>query len=490
MAPTRFAGHSYDGEGASGAHGVKWNAISLVGRQGLIMIFSLVLARLLGPGAYGVIAQASIYISLTTLILDQGLTAALVSRRSVSREAAAAASTVNVVLGISVAVVTILIARALADFFRTPSLQPVLWVLGAALILKALAIVPRMLLTRSMSFRAIAISDVGGALIGGLAGIIGALSGLDYWALVLQLVLSDCFAAVVLVVSARPPWPGLRFSAIRGDASFSGRVFVGNLVSFSSRNVDNILIGRVFGANDLAYYSLSYRVLLTPVQMIGQVVTRVLFPAISRVRDDLTAVQTLIVRSTGTISSIAFPLMGFVAVSAVESVNVFLGAEWAPAIVVLQVLAVTGARQAVTAINAPVLLGLGLSKVHLRFNLVAAFVQIAGMILGLPWGIYGVAVGYTVAGIMLTPIIFWLQSKYAALSWARQIASFVPPLVGTLMAVLVYLLTDLLPLSDAGRLIIGGVLSGSIYILTMRLFFSKFFDEVFKEIQSVLRSRN
>lgn len=467
----RFESHDYgDGGDRSGVNGIKWNGIALVGRQSLILLFSLILARLLGPEAYGIIAQAGIYIAFTTLLLDQGLTAALISRNRVDRASVGAAATVNIGLAVLFAVGTVAVAPLLAGFFATPELNLVLQVLGAGLVLKALAVVPRMLLMRRMSFRAIAIADIAGSAAGGVAGIVAVLLGSGYWALVLQLLVSDLVAALLLVIAARPPLPNFRFASLRGDAGFSVRVFFGNLVSFASRNTDSILIGRYFGANDLAFYSLAYRVLLTPVQMIGQVVTRVLFPAIARSKSNLSHVGTLIIRSTGTISLISFPLMALIAVSAPDTVLIFLGSAWLPAVGVLQVLAITGARQAVTAVNAPVLLGLGLSRTHLWFNLGAATTQIAGMVAGLPWGYFGVAVGYTIAGLLLTPVIIGLQVKYASLPWRTQLAVLIPPLLATVVASLAYIALYAAPLEPVARLAVGVGLFGGTYVAYLLVF--------------------
>lgn len=469
MGRKRFEEHSYDGDGASGAHGVKWNAVALVGRQGTILIFSVLLARLLGPTSYGVVAQATIYTSFVALLLDQGLTAALISRKTVSAKEVGAAASVNLVLAAALGAVTFLVSGIIAAFFATNELEAVLNVMGMALILKGGAIVPRMLLMRTLHFKAIAISDVVASFVGGLAGVVAALGGLSYWSLVIQIVTTDLVAMVLLLAMARAPLPNLHFPAVAAHLAFSSRVFVGNLVSFSSRNVDNILIGRFFGADALAQYSLAYRVLLTPVQMVGQVVTRVLFPAVARSRERLTEVGDLIIRSTRSIALVSFPGMALIAVSAPDTVPLFLGVAWLPAVAVLQVLAVTGARQAVTAVNAPVLLGLNLSKQHLRFNLVAAVVQIAGMVAGLPWGILGVAVGYTIAGFVLMPLIIGLQVRFAKLSVRRQIGALVPAAAGALLAIVPYLALYFTDLPSVLRLTVGAVSGALVYFVYLRL---------------------
>ena len=452
----------------SGSASVRWNAVAMVGRQGAILVFSVFLARLLGPTSYGVVAQASVYITLTTLLLDQGLSASLISQHAVSRRAAGTAVTVNLLLALVFAAVTVPLAEPLAVFLHTPELVLVLPVLGAGLLLKAAQIVPRMLLMRTLDFRAIAVSDVGSAVAGGILGVVAGLIGFGYWAIVVQLVSSDLLAAIVLIVAARPPLPALAFRSLAGSAGFGARVFTGNLLSFVSRNIDNLLVGRFFGPTQLAYYSLAYRVLLSPVQMVGQVVTRVLFPAISRVRDDHARVSALTLRCIRAIAFVSFPFMAFVAVSAPDTVVTVLGPRWLPAVLVLQILAVTGARQAVTSINGSVLLGMARSDLHLRFNIAAAVVQVGGIVAGLPFGIVGVATGYTIAGLVLTPVIGWLQKHLVGTSYTAQAGSVLPALHGAAWLVAVYLLLDLTPIGAGPRIAIGLVAGVAAYALVLR----------------------
>ncbi len=482
----QFTSHEYGDDGASGARGVKWNAIGLAGRQAILLGFSLLLARIIGPASYGLIAQAIILSSFMTLLLDQGLTAALVSRKSISSQQASAASSVNLLLGAGLGMAMVLFADAYAAFFRAPELSAVVIVLGVALILKALAIVPRMLLTRRLNFRAVAIADVAGALVGGIGATAFAVTGGSYWSLVLQIVAADAVVCALLLIFGRPPLPSMQLRVIRDDMSFGLRVFAGNIVSFGSRNADNLIVGRVFGAEALAFYSLAYRVLLTPVQMVGQVVTRVLFPLIARSREDLSMIRALVTRSTVSIAVLTFPVMALIAVVAPDIVPLVLGDEWMPAVPVLQILALTGARQSVTAVNAPILLGLGRADVHLRFNIAAAVVQVAGMVLGIPWGILGVSVGYTVAGLALTPIIFLIQKRLIGLSCRGQLMALMPPAVCAILAILPYLLLIQVLPYEGPRLAIGALLAVAIYLSVLRLAFVATWRSVWEEFARLI----
>jgi PST family polysaccharide transporter len=483
--------HSYsDHAPATGSSSVKWNGLALVGRQLVVVFFSILLARMLGPASYGIVAQATVYITLTTLILDQGLSSALISRESISRRLAGAASTLNFLLAVGIAAVTIPLAAPIATFLNTPALVTVLPVLAAGLVSKSAAVVPRLLLQRKLMFRWLAVTDIGSALVGGLAGLACALSGLDYWSIVVQLLVTDVIALIVLLAAARPPLPNLAFGELSTVFGFGARVFVGNLISFASRNVDSIVVGKFLGEAQLGYYALSYRVLLTPIQMIGQTVSRVLFPLVARRQSDLPEVSRLLLKSTRGLALISFPLMAFVSVSSLDSIPLVLGDAWRPAIPVLAVLALTGARQSVTSINAPILLGLGRADTLLKFNTTAAIVQIAGMFAGLPFGILGVATGYTIAGLILTPLILVIQRRLVGTGYVQQCASVWPALHGSLWAAATYGALYLSPLAPLLRLGVGLAAGGMVYVLVIRVLHRKSWRMMIEDFGTVFaRSR-
>lgn len=448
--------------------GVKWNAIALAGRQGATILATILLARFLGPEAYGIIAQATLYITLTTLLLDQGLSSALIASKNVTSRQLGAASTVNLGLATLLLLITFLVAGPFAAFMRSPQLPLVLIVLGAGLYLKAGAIVPRVIISRSLNFKALAIAEPGSAVLGAVVAIIAALFGFSYWSLVLQIMVGDLALLVGMVVAARPPRPNLSLGLLRQTFGFGIRALGDQFISYFARNADNLMVSRFFGATQLSYYALSYRVLLTPIQLIGQVVTRVLFPALARVRDDRARTTPLIQRSVRAVAFIAFPTMLLVSVAAWDVIDVVLGASWLPAAPVLAVLAVTGARQSVTSINSPVMLAMNRPDVQLRFSLTAAVVQIGGMVCGLPWGIVGVATGYTLAGIALTPLIGLVQRHVTGLSLAQQLRPMAGPFHASLWAVAAYAAIRLLPLVPLAHLVIGAIAGLIAYLLVMR----------------------
>jgi PST family polysaccharide transporter len=417
---------------------LRWNGASLFGKQIVQMVTALVVARIIGPEAYGIIGVATVFVTVATLLMDQGLSAALIQRPSLTSRESGAAASANIGLAAILGTLIVLLAPGSSDFFGMPALGMVLAVLGVALLIKAPAIVPRALLSRELSFRPIAVADLGSSFIGGVIAIVAALLGASYWAIVAQFILVDILTMIWLLIAANPPLPNLDFKALRPLLGFSLRVLASSLLTSVSRNADNVLVGRFMGASAVGAYSLAYRVLMVPVQMLGMMTSRVLFPSFARSAGRTDLIRNNIKRVTRVLAVVSCALMGFVGIAARDGVLLVMGGAWLAAVPVIQIFAVTGARQAIYSVTAPLMTGLGRADWHLRFSIVATILQLVGIIAGLPFGIVGVAVGYTIAGFLMTPVMFWIQHRLVGESLRAHLGAIFPPVGATALAMLAY----------------------------------------------------
>jgi len=433
------------------------------------MACALVLARILGPGSYGVISAATIYVTLSTLILDQGLAAALIQRPSLHRGAPGAVATANLVSGVVLAAATWFCAPFVADFFRTPGLEDLLRVLGIGLLVKALAITPRAMQLRSLRFKAIAVADLLGGVLGAAFGITAGLLGAGFWSMAWQVLATDIAVVVVLLAVNRGSAPNLQLGQLRSILPFGLRVFGVNGLAFFSRNADNVLVGRFLGVTSLSYYSMAYRVLVIPVQMIGQTVNRVAFPTFSRQADDKPRVAASLVRTTELLAMVAVPPMVLMAVAARDVVHVVLGDEWLPSAPLLTVLAIAGARETVFYVSGSLMRAMGAARLNLRYEILATVLQLGGIISGLSFGLLGVALGYTAAGFVLVPVLLVLQRSVSGVRIRAQLAAIWPGAHASAWGAAAYLLITLTPWSSALTLAVGGLGYVGIALLVWRV---------------------
>jgi PST family polysaccharide transporter len=407
---------------------MRWSAISMVGREASRLVFTVVLARIVGPEAFGIVAQAIVYVGVVGLLLDQGFSSALIQRRRLGDDLPGAVVTVNLLVGALLSLVTFAVAPLWAGFMSTPQLTLVLAVLAPDLLIRAVAITPRALLLREMAFRKIGIADIGSALAGGVLGLGVAVLGGSYWALVVQILFTDAVLAALLLLLGAGCRPNLRLRVLREIAGFSARAFgAGLLINSVTRNIDSLLVGRFLGPEPLAFYGLANRLLLLPVRLASTTIGGVLFPAFSRLADNHAALRTELARATRVIAVLALPAMALVSATAPQLILVLFGQAWQPAVPIVQVLALTGALQAIyQPTTTPLVLGLGHARLNLRYAWLSTFVFTVGIVGGLPFGAFGVAVGYTVAAVLLVPIEWLIRRRLLGITLRSQVATLWP----------------------------------------------------------------
>ncbi|MGW4241727.1 oligosaccharide flippase family protein [Nocardia sp. NPDC004722] len=477
------------GQGLSS--GVRWSSVSMVGREIARTGFTVLLARLIGPDAFGVVAQATVYLGILSLLLDQGFASALIQRPKLDRYMPGATMTINIGVGAVLAALTIAIAPAWAAFMHTPALKWVLIAIAPSLVVRAAAITPRAMLWREMEFRKNGIADISSALLGGAVGLAVVLAGGSYWALVAQLVTTDVVLAVMLIAAAGS-WPNLRLGRLREIAGFSWRAFAGAvLLNSLARNADNLLIGRFQGAQSLAFYALAYRLLLLPVQLGVQSIGSVLFPLFARLADDLPALRAELARATRFMALLALPGMALIAIAAPQLIHLVFGSAWAPAIPIIRVLAMAGALQAVYQPSTiPVMLGLGYAKLQLRYAILCTVVSIGGIVAGLPFGPFGVAVGYSAATVALVPVEWLVRKRAAGVSAREQFLLLVPGLhIACWMAAAYAAVALVLHGRDFAILCAGTVFALAIGLGVLRLVYRGQLEEILHLVRRVLGRR-
>lgn len=408
------------------AGGVRWSLFATVVNNAGRLAFAVVLMRLLGPENFGIVGQATVYIMITGIFLDLGLAATIIQRPRLDRVDVGSAVWLNLLIGSGLAGLTVVAAPVLASFFHTPELAWVLRVLAASFVLRAFAVVPAALLTRSMRFRSLGSAEILSTFVGGAIGIVAAANGAGYWALVVQTLTFDgLYLALLLRVTGRPAmaWSG---TAVRRLWSFSSRVMGADLINYVSDNGDKFLIARFLGATPLALYSLGARVLVLPVQTLGQTANRVIFPTFSRLQHDRERLARFFLDATEALGLAVFPMMVLAVVAAPLAVPVVFGEAWQPAVVPLQLLAMMGIPRLLASVTGPVVLAAGRADWELRWSIATTIVAFIGFAIGLHWGIVGVAVSFAITGTLLTPFRFLQIRRLIPISAAGYLRSLAP----------------------------------------------------------------
>lgn len=391
----------------------------------------VLLARLLTPADFGLMTLGFLVLAVVQPLGDLGIGSAIVQRATISDSHVRTAFTFSVLLGLGGAAMIALTAPVGAFVMRDPGVAPVLRGLAASYAAGGMGVVAGALLQRRMDFKRKffidAVSYLSGY--GGVATVL-ALTGHGVWSLVWGNLVQTSIASCGLLVTAQhPARPLLARRELRELLQFGVGSSLSACVNYVARNADNIVVGRSMGATSLGIYSRAYNLMNLPHSYAASMMSNVLFPAIAQAQGDQARVRRVYLLLTRLAAIVAGPAMGTLAVVAPHLVTTLYGPQWTGAVFPLQILCVAGYFRALYHIGGVVAQGVGRVYGELRNQAVYAILVIGGSLLGLRYGLPGVAAAVSVAIIYMFFATAMLASSAtgAALSsyWRVQVGAFV-----------------------------------------------------------------
>ena len=373
-------------------HGAAWLFGFTALRVLLTMGSTAVLARLLSPTDYGLVAMSSIVVELAALVTNLGFGSILVQKLRLTR--LDLDSTFWASFGVGVALTLIVWAAAFpaALFFKQPTIIGILWVSALNFIIQEATVVPNAILNRLLLFKADVLIQMAQMVIRLLLTILMAWLGAGYWSLVVAPLIAGVIGNLALL------WyvgyaPRLRFNKafIAHNWRASGSYFGSGMLSYLLSNFDYMVVGRRFGPQSLGYYQMAFSLAEELRSRLSGPLQRVLFPAYSLLQNDLDAFRKGVARSQRVLSIIVLPLGVGLAITADEVVRVLYGEKWLPVVPLLQILAVGGATRAMFSLVASIYYARGRPDLAFKISIFLAPFVLAGIFIGSHWGVEGVA---------------------------------------------------------------------------------------------------
>lgn len=430
--------------------GLAWTGASQIALQLVRMAVALFVARLLTPEDYGLAASALIFASLVLVFSDLALGAALVQRKLLTEHDRNTAFWMSIAGGVLFSGVGVLLSGPVADLYGQPSVQPLLAVLAASFLITAAGATQQALLLREMSFRRLETVNMLAALVGGAGGVALAATGSGPWAIIgQQLVVALCTTTMLWRAS---PWrPQLRFSraSLRDLLGFSAPLVGHRLLFYVHQNADNFLIARFVGPAALGAYAVAYNAMLLPASRIGGPLQRVFAPAFARMQDEPERIAATWARVTRLLGAMAIPGLGGLIVVAPDFVRVVLGERWSEAIPLIQILAWVGILQALQSLNIDILVARDRTRTVLRYSIGFCAAHVCAFVIGLQWGVVGVAAAYAISSTLVEPVLTVLAARALGVSpmvFVRSVAA----IFGVTLVMAGAVLAARLALMDAG----------------------------------------
>ena len=414
---------------------LKWSVSSRVIRDLTRLAMGIFLARLLSPAEWGIAGMALTVVALLTMLTDLGLPAALVQRVRITETDRSTLFWASAAIGGGVTLFAIAISGLVADLFGQPQVQSLFAVASLTFVIASLEKVPGTLLTREMAFRSLEIRQIAATLAGAVAALVLALWGAGAWAIIGNAVTTAAVSCAFLWLLT--PWrPRFLFSwkSFRDMTGFGGKLLAAQIATYFQLNADKLLIGRYVGAAPLGNYQLGYQLMFTPIGNISYPLQGVMFPALSSMQEDRPRMAAAWLRAKRLAVAVMTPAFLIMLVVAPDFIPTVFGTKWSGAITVLQLMCVAGVAHALGTLNWTVLMATDRTGTLFRLTLLVSAVVVTSMVVGLSWGIVGVAGALAFAEWLMFIPQLWATTRASGVPFGPSVRATCSPLPAAALA--------------------------------------------------------
>jgi PST family polysaccharide transporter len=361
-----------------------------------------VLARLLAPTDFGLVAMVGAIVGFVGLFKDVGLSMATLQRPHITHAQVSTLFWINVAVSLMLTVVAVGIAPAVAWFYGEPRLSLIVVATASSFVFGGLAAQHTALLRRQMRFAALAGIDVVSIAVGIATGIALAWLGAGYWSLV---AIGVAYAAIGMALcwlasGWRPSMPS-RTSGVRTMLAYGSNLTGSSILQYINRNLDNVLIGWWWGAGPLGRYDKAYSLLMLPITQVNGPISAVAIPALCRLQNDWPRYRRYYCKAVSLMVFLGMPIVAFAYVAADKLVLLLLGPQWGDTVEIFRALAPAAFVGTFNVATGWVFVSLGFANRQLRLAAFNTVMIVAAMLVSLPYGPLGVARGFSVAVVAL-----------------------------------------------------------------------------------------
>ena len=364
--------------------GVFYTALAKYSGIIISLVVAGILARLLSPDDFGIVAIATVIIAFFNLFTDMGISPAIIQHKALTKEELSDIFSFTVWTGIGISVLFFASSWIIADYYQSNTLRTLCQLLSVNLFFASATIVPGALFYRNKEFKFIAIRSFVIQISAGAAAVTAALCGAGLYALIINPIVSSI---LIFVISFQRYPQRLRFTlgltVLRKIFSYSAYQFLFNVINYFSRNLDKLLIGKYMGMSDLGYYEKSYRLMMLPLQNITQVITPVMHPIFSDFQNDKGKLLSSYERIVRFLAFIGLPLSVLLFFTAEEVTIIIFGNQWMPSVPVFRILSLSVGIQIILSSSGSIFQAAGDTRSLFVCGVFSSVLNVAGILLGI-----------------------------------------------------------------------------------------------------------
>lgn len=477
-----------------GAHRVMnnmaWRLAERLGAKGVEFLVSVVLARLLDPEMFGVVALCTVFITIIQVFVDSGLGNALIQKKDADETDFSTVFYFNIVFCVLLYSLLFATAPLAARFYDNPQLTPLIRVLGLTIIISGLKNIQQAYVSKHLLFRRFFFATLGGTIAAAVVGIVMAYRGYGVWAIVAQHLVNLIIDTIILWFTVK--WrPKLLFSfqRLKQLYSYGWKLLASQLIDKIYLEIRQLLIGKYYSSADLAFYNRAKQFPQFVTANVNTTINSVLFPAMSSVQDERERVKAMTRRAMKTSVYIMAPFMVGLAVCGDQIVSILLTDKWLPLVPYLYVFCATQLFLPVHTSNLNAIKAMGRSDLFLKLEIIKKAIGLIAILITLPISVMAMAMSMLVTNVMAQIINSWPNRKLLGYTYLEQLKDIVPyMLIAVGMGAVVYCVR-FLNLPHIPTLLIQIVVGAAIYIGVSKLLKLEIYNYLVDMLKSFIKKR-
>lgn len=447
------------------ASNMLWRFAERCGAQGISFIVQMILARLLMPEMYGMIAIVTVFTKVLEAFVDSGLGNALIQKKDVDDLDFSSVFYANTVLCSGLYLLLFFSAPLIASFYRQPELTPLVRVLGLTLIISGLKNIQQAYVSRNMLFKRFFFSTLGGTIVAAVVGIRMAYCGYGVWALVAQSLVNTATDACILWISVpwRPKWM-FSLKRLAGLFRFGSKLLLSNLLNILYNDIRQLIIGRLYTSEDLAFYNRGEQFPSLIISNINSSIDSVLLPTMSQAQDNRQRVKEMTRKSITTSVYMIAPMMIGLFSVAPRLIPVILTDKWIPCILYLRIFCVTYLFYPIHTANLNAIMAMGRSDIFLKLEIGKKIMGLAILLVSMWCGPLAMAYSTLLSGLLSQFINAYPNKKLLNYRYWEQLKDIIPCLLLAVGMGVVVCLLGKLSLSTVPVLALQVIVGAAIYL--------------------------
>lgn len=448
------------------ANSVMWSAVERFSVQGIQFILTIIIARLVSPSDYGLIAMLGIFLAIAQTFIDSGFSNALIQKQDRTETDFSTVFYFNIVVGVFVYLLLYLCSPFIASFYNEPKLDLITKVVGLNLIISSFSVVQRAKLTIALNFKLQAVASLIAVVISGVVGVYMAYVGYGVWAIAIQALLNNFLNTVLLWVVAK--WiPKFCFSwvSFKELFGFGSKLLIGSLLHTTYTNLYTLCIGKFFSARELGFYNRAFSLAQYPSSNLTNIITRVTYPIECEMQNNNEKLQNSFYQFIRLTAFIVFPLMIGLCALAEPIIKLLLTDKWLGAVPFLQTMCLAYMWDPIMRMNWDLLNVKHRSDYSLKSEIIKKTVAVSILIITIPFGIEIMCVGliiYSLADIFI--VTRFTIRILPNVSFLKEIRSLLPILILSISMGGIVLFISCCIENTLFKILIG-ILAGSIYYI-------------------------